>query len=437
LIDHAGGLPEAALALRFSPSILRRFLHGLDLTEKQKLKLKQKLDTAETTPIRYRGTSKSDEPTQRIPTEEEKIEDLKSGLDRSPDVSAYSSDKNLARLPDPEEVRRQRSVDLGNRVRAFIGAESDSRILTVAGYLRVQPATIRKVLNGIPLTHNADAKLRAALEEIGASADFDNMEPVGQTRRLLEAHKLYKELGTLRDVAVRMRITRERVRQLLVKGTRLGLFEYKGHDYPYVEKAKLIEDYLKHPSLQKIARINGISTNYLKKLFTAYSITDEQLRIYRGQHSRERCIFEYNAIKEQLGHDPSTGELQRLPTGRVLDTRIRRLWGSVDAFRDALNIPKPRHPTPHWLEPRRQIAFIARLQHLDTIREYLIKGKPMSASDIANESKFRLARVQRLLRLLVDAGEVQKHGSYADTKYSLTTTRCSDDYFVQNSSHDS
>ena len=53
--------------------------------------------------------------------------------------------------------------------------------------------------------------------------------------RLKHVHKLYEDLGTLAAGRV-IGVTRERVRQLLVKGSHLGLFEYKPFEYPFVAK---------------------------------------------------------------------------------------------------------------------------------------------------------------------------------------------------------
>lgn len=110
------------------------------------------------------------------------------------------------------------------------------------------------------------------------------------SKRLKEAHKLYVEMGSLEAVGKHMRITRERVRQLLVQGTRLRLFEYKPYNYPFVPKEKILEDFRKGLGQNAVARANDITVNYLYKLLTAYNITEENLHAVRIEGRKLRCI---------------------------------------------------------------------------------------------------------------------------------------------------
>jgi hypothetical protein len=45
--------------------------------------------------------------------------------------------------------------------------------------------------------------------------------------RLLEVHRLYQAHGTLAATAKALGLSRERVRQLLIQGSKVGLFEYR------------------------------------------------------------------------------------------------------------------------------------------------------------------------------------------------------------------
>lgn len=85
-------------------------------------------------------------------------------------------------------------------------------------------------------------------------------------KRLKHVHKLYEDLGTLEAAGRVIGVTRERIRQLLVKGSHLGLFEYKPLEYPFVAKETLITDYRKHLSLGRVAKANGITSGSLGKL---------------------------------------------------------------------------------------------------------------------------------------------------------------------------
>jgi DNA polymerase/3'-5' exonuclease PolX len=105
-----------------------------------------------------------------------------------------------------------------------------------------------------------------------------------------ECFRAYLEGGTLKSVACKMKLTRERIRQILVKGTQLGLFNYTGRDYSFIEKNKIVEDYSRYLSLRLVAKANDITVNYLKQLLTAYKITDVDLQKIREVAGRKKCI---------------------------------------------------------------------------------------------------------------------------------------------------
>lgn len=95
-----------------------------------------------------------------------------------------------------------------------------------AARLGVRPSTLSKILQGRQLSPQAHQKLITQLRTPGVL-----QEPSSHGNARLETvHRLYLELGTLQAAAETLDLTRERVRQLLVKGTRLGLFEYKPRD---------------------------------------------------------------------------------------------------------------------------------------------------------------------------------------------------------------
>ncbi len=338
------------------------------------------------------------------------------------------------------------TAETSSDLKRFI--EACGGLRSAAVRLNVYPTVLKKILDNRPIplvlqrkienaakilppSRPSDAELKSRLRDVIEKCDSPNAPPEdsfsvseknlrpSMVEKLRRAFTLYKELGTLEAVGKRMGVTRERVRQLLVKGSDLSLYEYRPYNYPYVPKEKLIQDCINFLSLSRVARVNNISTEYLKKLMAVYSITEKDFYTYRQEGKRKRCIEQYGRIKGKLGHHPTTTELQRTREGHSLNARIIRLWGAFDAFREALNIPKPARMSPYWLEPRLQLAFIARMQHLDTLRECLSALRPMSVSEISMKCGFNLNRVRRLLKLLIAAGEVQKVGETTATKYQL------------------
>ncbi len=234
---------------------------------------------------------------------------------------------------------------------------------------------------------------------------------------------LYIEGGTLKFVAKKMNLTRERIRQILTRGTELGLFNYAGRDYNYIDKNKIIDDYSRCLSFGSVARVNGVTTSYLKRMLTAYKITDADLEKIRDNSNKNKCIEFFRKIETELGHSPTTTELQRRSGRRYLSMKITRIWGSIDAFREELQIPKPTRTFPEasrkWKENRKRIAFIIRMQNLDQIRDCLTKTGPLSCNEIAHECNIKPAKVLRLLNLLLMREEIVREGAGSAIKYNL------------------
>ncbi len=236
----------------------------------------------------------------------------------------------------------------------------------------------------------------------------------------------YQQHGTLAKAGQTLGITRERVRQGLVKGSRLGLFEYKPREYVIIPKKKLLEDYRSRHSLAAVARANDISTSYLEKLCTLHGITATVLQTVANEKRREECIEEYQRVQSQLGHHPSTTELQRNTQWRSLWARIARLWGSFDAFREQLSIPKPppgnptfREDTRKWRERQKQLALIIKMERLDDLRECLAGRVALSSSEIGSRCGLRYQTMADLLKLLMATGEIGREGSGNAVRYRL------------------
>lgn len=236
----------------------------------------------------------------------------------------------------------------------------------------------------------------------------------------------YQRHGTLEKVGRILGLTRERIRQVLVKGSRLGLFEYKPREYVIILKGKILEGYRKRPSLVAVARANNISTGYAQKLCTLHGITAEILREIATEARREKCIEQYQQIQHQLNHHPTTTELQRVTQWRSLWARITRHWGSFDAFREQLSIPKPslgnpafREVTRKWMENRRRLALIIKMERLDAIRECFSEQIPLTCSEISDKCGLKYQTTANLLKLLMATGEVKREGAGNAVKYRL------------------
>lgn len=212
-------------------------------------------------------------------------------------------------------------------------------LLRVSDRLNVNPSTVQKILEGSPVSRSVKKKIHAAFTQGGESAPVQSRHST--VDRLMEVHRLYEKAKSLRAVGQKMGVSRERVRQLLEKGSEVGLFEYKPLKSPLIPKNKILKDYKKFLKLNAVARSNGISIAHLSKLIALYQISEEDLKSVRREGGRLKCIHQYYTVVQKLGHHPTTTELQRLKSSRYLSSQIRTLWGSFEAFRKELQIPPP------------------------------------------------------------------------------------------------
>lgn len=194
-------------------------------------------------------------------------------------------------------------------------------------------------LEGHPVSRFVEKKVRAGLGLAFPSGETSTRPPM--VERLREAHRLYQEKGSLAAVGRAMRLSRERVRQLLVRGAEIGLFEYTARHPSFPSREKILHDYKKYLRLDAVAEVNRISTASLRRLHRCYRITREELSTIRSDRLRMACIDIYLSLVQQIGHHPTTTELRRLKLGRSLHWQIRKRWGSIEVFRSALNVPSP------------------------------------------------------------------------------------------------
>jgi hypothetical protein len=167
---------------------------------------------------------------------------------------------------------------------------------------------------------------------------------------LLQVHHLYQTRGTLQQVADEIGLSRERVRQLLVKGSEFGLFEYQPFSGIEIPRKKIIADYRHYLTLKGVAKVNQVSISYLKRLLKLHGISHAELAEIGAEARKVICAERYHALVREWGHHPTTTELQRTASTHYLTTQIRRLWGSIDGFRRSQRIPAlpngRRHRSP-------------------------------------------------------------------------------------------
>jgi hypothetical protein len=215
-------------------------------------------------------------------------------------------------------------------------------LLDASSRLGVTPSTLRKILAGGPISRFIQRKIGWALE--GKEMSMPARRRRSRVERLLEVYCLYQERGTLQRVADEIGLSRERVRQLLVKGSEFGLFEYKPSWEIGIPREKILSDYRKLLTLKAVAQANQMSLCRLHRLLKVHGITASELEGIWIVAKKASCSERYDAVVLGLGYHPTTTELQKIPATRYLATQIRQFWGSIDLFRKERGIlpPKPR-----------------------------------------------------------------------------------------------
>lgn len=129
-------------------------------------------------------------------------------------------------------------ASLFSEVARLIRDEID--LLEISSRCRVNPTTLRKILEERPVSHYTEKKIRAGLGR--ATPPVGISSRLSTVARLCELHRLYREKGTLAAVGRTVGLSRERVRQLLVRGAEIGLFEYASRASSFPSRKKVFDD---------------------------------------------------------------------------------------------------------------------------------------------------------------------------------------------------
>jgi hypothetical protein len=212
-------------------------------------------------------------------------------------------------------------------------------LLELSAQCRVNPTTLRKILQERSVSRYAEKKIRAGLGFSPFPGGISNRPST--VERLREINRLYREKGTLSAVGRMVGLSRERIRQLLLRGAQIGLFEYASPASPFPSREKILDDYGRFLKLGAVAEVNRLSPAVLRRLCRSYRIRPEELAAIRRDRRWRVCIDLYISLAQEIGHHPTTTEMLRLKGGRSLQWLIRKGWGSIEAFRIALRISPP------------------------------------------------------------------------------------------------
>ena len=218
----------------------------------------------------------------------------------------------------------------------------EKKLMQIAFCFRVNPTPLRKILENKPPSKYILTKLQKVMTEYSKESDLNGvLLKSARGEKLVALYRLYEREGSLGKVGQIQHLSRERVRQLLNKGTRLGLFEYKrsnARELPVISREKIMEDYKKTLRLKEVAKFNDLSMRQLSQILDQFQMTRQELKSIRKEGRRTRCIQQYELWVQKFGGHPSTTEMEKTSDGTSLSNRIIRLWGSIHEFRKELKI---------------------------------------------------------------------------------------------------
>jgi len=251
--------------------------------------------------------------------------------------------------------------------------------------------------------------------------------------KLKKVKEVYDRCLTLQKAAEELGITRERVRQLLREGERLGLFKYEVYREKRIEELlqkydrnSLVKEIKMFISPSKICLKLNITHNEFKKLLDYFSIDYQE---YRRLARMGKCLEEYSLIVDTLGHHPTTTEMNSRKEWRLTWRKISRLWGNIENFRKEFGIEKPKQRVhPNSMAAFRRAAKI-RAEKMKLVKEErkrrllnLIKEKgPLSFESIYDRLKSSSGTILRYLNGLAKEGLILRVGKGRQAKYIATT----------------
>ena len=239
--------------------------------------------------------------------------------------------------------------------------------------------------------------------------------------------RLYDEYGTLEKVGSLLRLSRERVRQILNKGQKYGLFTYQlTRDRKFDEVLNKIDGERLRVLLSTtknqfdVCSNLGIDISTLQRLIKYYNI---DLVSYKQDARYKRYLVEYSEMVRVLGYHPSTTIMQRRKEWRKIWAGIVRLWGSFDRFRAEFGIEKPKHSMhPNTLKAW-QRAKERRMAHkkekVENVYKIIAEHGPLTCKKISYLAGYSDQIVYQYVKDMVKKNKIKKLGKGNRIKYGL------------------
>lgn len=235
----------------------------------------------------------------------------------------------------------------------------------------------------------------------------------------------------MQKTADHLGLTKQRVSQLLNKGKKYKLYTYelarKRNLKNLAEKIgreNLIREIKNEIIIPKICKKLGIDIVDFHKLIKHFELDYQDYNLSARQR---RYIRMYMNIVDELGHHPSTTEMNTRTKWRGVWSGLSRHWNSMEKFRREFGIEQP----PRFIHPNTIVGFREhkikvkqkKATNIDKIRELLQNYSiPVNIEMIASNFTCARGTINNYLTTLISTGEIIKIREGKRVKYTLKKT---------------
>jgi len=244
--------------------------------------------------------------------------------------------------------------------------------------------------------------------------------------------QLYKEYGTLEKVGREVGLTRERIRQILVRGDKYGLFEYPIKkeliSYPFLikyfankeELLNELSDCSKKDEMLETLNTDIINFN---KLLGYFNLDIRDIQNYSKKKTIKR---QYDEYVEKIGHHPTTTEMNEDKNIRNIWMKISRHWGSMANFRQEFGYPFIKQGNPRlkenirkWHQQRNALAILRKKSYMEIILKNLSEIGILNKKYLARECDISEQDCLSILNSMIKREDIVRLKRGAKTTYKI------------------
>jgi len=244
--------------------------------------------------------------------------------------------------------------------------------------------------------------------------------------------QLYKEYGTLEKVGREVGLTRERIRQILERGNRYGLFEYPIKK-ELISYSFLIKYFANKEELlnelsdcsKKDEMLETLNTDIINfsKLLEYFNLDIRDVQIYSKKKKLKR---QYDEYVENIGYHPRTTEMRKDKEPRNIWVKITRHWGSMANFRQEFGYPFIKQGNPRlkedireWHQQRSVLIMLRKKSYMEIILKSLSDIGALNKKYLARECNISEQNCLNILNSMIKRGEIIKLKHGAKTVYMI------------------